>query len=124
MQKTLLTCNSALSYNEDMQRALQLALSPIYPAERPVRNARNRCCLLERRLCIVCRAARHIDPCQTGPHRLSREASDLRRLPLCLKHHNEVDQVPADFFIVHSSDISTLIQLLNRLCELRQRKPA
>ena len=66
---------------------------------------------------------RHVDLSKPG-HTGSRKASDLRRLALCLKHHNEMDQVAADFVIVHSPDIPTLIQLLNHLWELRQRRPA
>lgn len=107
-----------------MHKAFQLAPGPIYQPEKPIRNP-----LYKRWLkgfpCVGCGRTWGIDPAHSGPHGLGIKSSDLGCLPLCRHRcHCEFDANPQAFAEKHKLDIPSLIQMFNRLWELKQRRTA
>jgi hypothetical protein len=91
-----------------MQKAIQLAPTPIYQAEKPVRNN-----LYWRFVkpfpCVVSDVTRNIDPCHTGSHERSQESPNMRCAPLCRKCHEQFGSGPKCLAFLHHLNIPALI---------------
>lgn len=77
---------------------------------------------IKRSPCVACGATRHIDRCHSRPHGLEQKASDLKCIRRCRKRHDEKDNAPAHFAVVHNLDVQSLIEFFNHLWELKQRE--
>ena len=103
--------------------ATQVALNPIYRAEKPIRNLLYKR-WIKRFACIACSGTRDIDPAHTGPHGMSQKACDMGVLPLCRKCHGAFDADPRGFAILRNLDIPALIVFYNHLWTLKTERNA
>ena len=92
-----------------MAEAFQVAPQPMYSEGKPVRNPVYRR-FIKRFRCVVCHQRWTTDACHTGAHGLSQKSSDLTCIPLCRKHHGEMDAAPAKFAEKHHLNIPSLIR--------------
>lgn len=106
-----------------MQQAFQVASTPIYKAEKPVRNPLYTR-WVKRFPCVACGGTRDIDPMHTGGHGLGQKASDMKCLPGCRKCHVQFDADPRGFAAQHNLNIPALIESFNQRWELKQRRTA
>lgn len=105
-----------------MYQAFQIAiLRPFYKREKLERNEACRR-FIKRLPCLACGKNWGIDPRHTGPHGLSQKASDLACIPLCRKCHDQFDQNPEDFVVVHQLDIPASIALFQYLWSLKDHE--
>lgn len=106
-----------------MYKAFQVATTPVYKAEKPVRNPPYTR-FVKRFPCIGCGATWGIDPMHTGSHGLGMKACDMSVLPGCRKCHREFDANPQAYAERHQLDIQNLIDQFNALWAARQRRTA
>jgi hypothetical protein len=106
-----------------VRQLFQIATTPIYKAEKPIRNPAYRR-FVKRFACIGCGATRGIDPMHTGSHGLSQKGCDMKVLPGCRKCHDAFDADPRGFAARHHLNIPAQIRKFNRLWSLRQRRVA
>lgn len=106
-----------------MKIASQVALTPIYQREKPVRNPPYMR-FVKRFPCVACGSSWSVDPCHTGAHALGTKGSDLDVLPLCRTCHAAYDAGPAAFVARYQLDVPALIYKFNQAWEAKQRKTA
>ena len=106
-----------------MAQAFQVASTFTPQAEKPIRDKWYRR-FIASLPCLVCGTRRNVDPCHTGSHGIGTKSSDLNCIPLCRKHHDEFDEDPKLFAILHGLDIRALIARYNATWLQLQRRKA
>jgi hypothetical protein len=95
--------------------------SRLYRAVKPVRDRLYKA-FIRTFPCAGCGQSWWIDAAHTGPHALSRKASDLLCIPLCRGCHESYDAAPADFAWTHNQmDVEALTLFFQHV--YRERYP-
>ena len=68
--------------------------------------------------CCACGQNWWIDACHTGPHALSKKASDSTCIPLCRKCHEAYDKAPARFAASHHMNVEDLTQFFRHCYQM------
>jgi hypothetical protein len=106
----------------NINQAFEVASTPTYQAEKPVRNDLYRR-LIKRFPCVVCGATRNVDPCHTGTHGMSqKESSVLSCVRLRRKCHDQFDGGSKGFPLRHHVNVPAAIHKFDHTWGPRKRR--
>ena len=88
--------------------------SRMYKAVKPTRDTFYRL-YIRTFPCCACGQSWWVEAAHTGPHALSRKASDATCIPLCRKCHQAFDKAPAKFAYAHQMDVDSLTTMFQHL---------